>query len=184
MKTNWLNWSGETLDQRFERVAGAAQQPTPLENNISSTLTGLYVQLTPSGEHPDTNFNPTLKLGAETVSFRSAAQDLNLLRRVTAISIEQDGVSHDFPIRFEKPSGLASLRTLFNPKEESPAIVVTGLDGNERHFQTYLTGSGHVYRDQLESTKPVVQFLTDELAEKYSREPGRTARPAASGPAF
>ena len=179
MKTNWRG--EETLSQRFERVAGTAQQPTALERNMRGTLISLGVNLTPSSEQPDTDFKPALKLGDETVPLLEAAHDLNLLRRVTAISIEQDGVSHDFPIRFEKPGGLASLRTLFNREEETPAIVITGLDGKEQRFQTYMTGSSF-HRHQLESTKPVAEFLADELARKYSMEQGPAARSAVYGP--
>lgn len=148
------------------------------EENIRSALIALRINLVETTEADSADFNPQYKMNKDekrrssTIARNNRNYELwsdgKKLKQIKFLSIERNGISHDFPIRFEKNT--AGLSRLFNGKN-TPIIVVTGLDGKERSFRV------PDERSNLRSTRKIAAFMTEELAKK-NRPTAQLLRPS------
>lgn len=180
-----------TLGQKFDAATQKFDETTEgvfgTKHGYDSAqkLLGLIqLKLVSHSNVPDNDFHPQFKSSKEEPRFPESLSknpsapmmrheaniqhlsNLEEVRKIKFISLERNGVEHDFPIRLTQKAPTLLARAFTGSLEPKTTITITGIDGTERSFTRNgnLTQPGDILLGDF--AKRAAEFMVMQLQQK------------------
>lgn len=176
----------DKLGQKFDEAIGASGELFKI------TRSALYLSIFGLNSYADTSdndFNPQFKTTKDEprlpdmlsplVSNKSLHRDQHnekllasaqSLKQISFISIERNGIEHDFPIRVEFRSSRFAILPFLKKDPVFPVIVISDINGKDQEFPFAVRRNSFGEIENGKFTRKISSFLVEQLKQKALKE--------------